>query len=75
MSESDDVPRSAYPQVIVYALDGAPRRVIDCVPTTRTGLYLVNEPLDCAEGEAVVLAFQAAEAGEPPPFADLRAAH
>jgi hypothetical protein len=75
MSESDDVPRSAYPQIIVYARDGAPRRVVDCVPTTQSGLYLVNEPLDLAQGEAVVVAFQGADLSEPPSFADLRAAH
>jgi hypothetical protein len=75
MSESDDVSRSAYPQVIVYARDGTPRRVVDCIPTTQTGLYLVNEPLDCTHGEAVVVAFQAVDVSGPPAFADLRAAH
>jgi hypothetical protein len=75
MSESDEAPRRAYPQVIVYADDGTARRIVDCIPTTETGLYLVNEPLDLAQGDAVVVAFRPVDVGEPPLFADLRAAH
>lgn len=41
---------SAYPQLAIYARTGELRRTIDCIPTTRPGVSLVNEPMDLAEG-------------------------
>jgi len=49
--------KSNYPQVAVYLSEGTLRRTIDCIPTTQPGVYLVNEPIGAAEGEAVVIAF------------------
>jgi hypothetical protein len=51
------------------------RHTIDCIPTTQPGVYLVNEPIDAAEGEAVVVAFDGADLRKIHSFADLRASH
>ncbi len=66
---------SAYLQLAIYARTGELRRTIDCIPTTRPGVSLVNEPIDAADGEAIVIAFAAAELRDVQSFGDLRAAH
>jgi hypothetical protein len=66
---------SAYPQLAIYARTGELRRTIDCIPTTRAGVSLVNEPIDLEEGEAVVIALAAADLRDVPSFGELRAAH
>jgi hypothetical protein len=66
---------SKYPQLGIYGSGGALRHTIDCIPTTRPGVYLVNEPIDAADGEAVVVAFDGAVLRQVRSFADLRAAH
>jgi hypothetical protein len=66
--------KSGYPQVGIYGREGTLRRTIDCIPTTEPGVYLVNEPIDSAHGEAVVVAF-AGDLRTIPSLADLRASH
>jgi hypothetical protein len=66
---------SAYPQLAIYSRTGELRRTIDCIPTTRPGVSLVNEPIDLAEGEAVVIAIAAADLCDVQSFGELRAAH
>jgi hypothetical protein len=72
---STEQTKSEYPQIAIYLRGGTLRRTIDCIPTTQAGVYLVNEPIDVAEGEAVVIAFDGADLRRVGSFADLRAAH
>jgi hypothetical protein len=51
------------------------RRTVDCVPTTQPGVYLVNEPIDAGEGEAIVVAFAGGDLRQVQSLADLRASH
>jgi hypothetical protein len=67
--------RSGYPQIAIYRSEGMLRHTIDCVPTPHPGVYLVNEPIDAAAGEAVVVAFDGADLSTVQSFADLRASH
>jgi len=69
------VSASAYPQIAVYGSDGAVRSRIDCLPTTRPGIYLANEPIDAMTGEPVVIALDPAALDEVESFGELRAAH
>ena len=46
------------------------RHTIDCIPTTQPGVHLVDEPIDAAEGEAVVVAFDGADLRKIHSFAE-----
>jgi hypothetical protein len=69
------VSESGYPQIAIFDHDGSIRRRIDCVPTTRPGVYLLNEAIDTADGEAVVVALHRKALDEVQSFAGLRASH
>jgi hypothetical protein len=69
------VSESGYPQIAIFDHDGSIRRRIDCVPTTRPDVYLANEAIDAADGEAVVIALHREGLEGVQLFAELRASH
>jgi hypothetical protein len=51
------------------------RRTVDCAPATQPRVYLVSEPIDAGEGEAIVVAFAGGDLRQVQSFADLRTSH
>jgi hypothetical protein len=44
------------PVVAMYRVEDVLRHTIDCTPTHQPGVCLVSEPIEAADGEAVVFA-------------------
>ncbi|MDX6621859.1 MAG: hypothetical protein QOK36_4245 [Gaiellales bacterium] len=68
-------PESGYPQVAISGPQGMLRRTVDCAPATQPRVYLVSEPIDAGEGEAIVVAFAGGDLRQVQSFADLRTSH